>query len=185
MSTATAQSFTGLDKLLSELQDLPLKIERNIYRGALRAGAKVIVDEAKRLVPIDSSDLRDSIRASVRVGRNNGKITANIKAGNKKAFYANFIEHGTVRHYIKASIRPQRLTRRGLKTISIKTLNKIESRGGLVIGGRFVGTEVIHPGSRKHPFMRPALDTKWRDAVTAFADYVRTRLPKEVGKLAR
>lgn len=185
MSTTTTQAVIGLDKLLAELQALPVKIERNIYRGALRSGAKVIADEAKHLVPVDDGELRSSIRVSVRVGRNNGKITANIKAGNKKAFYANFIEHGTVRHYIKASIRPQRLTRRGLKTISIKTLNKIESRGGIVIGGRFVGTQVIHPGSRKHPFMRPALDTKWRDAVTAFADYVRVRLPKEVGKLAR
>ena len=33
--------------------------------------------------------------------------------------------------------------------------------------------------------MRPAFDGKWRAAVDAMANYIRERLPKEIGKLGK
>lgn len=40
---------------------------------------------------------------------------------------------------------------------------------------------VSHPGARKQPFMRPAFDNKQREAVQAFADYLRKRLATKHG----
>lgn len=42
---------------------------------------------------------------------------------------------------------------------------------------------VQHPGAKKKPFMRPALDAKAQDAVETMADYARNRLPDEIAKL--
>ena len=181
----TLSSISGLSQLQAELLALPARIEQNIIRGALRAGVKEIVNEAKHLVHSVSGDLEKSIRASVRPDRINGKIVARIKAGNKKAYYAHMVERGTARHWIRATVRPERLTRRGFKTVSLNTLNKQAKRGSLKIGGVYVGDEVIHPGATRKPFMRPALDSKWRESVSVFAYYVRSRLAKEVKKNAR
>ena len=181
----TVSSITGLAELQKMLSDLPAKLEQNVYRGALRAGGKVISEEAKRLVHSVSGELAESIRVSVRVDRKNGKVVAKIRAGNPAAYYAHMVERGTARHWIRATVRPERLTRRGRKMISINTLNKMAKRGSLKIGNVYVGAEIIHPGATRKPFMRPALDTKWRESVSVFADYVRSRLEKEVKKNAR
>lgn len=42
----------GLAELQRTLDQLPAKIEANVLRGALRAGANVIANEARRLVPV-------------------------------------------------------------------------------------------------------------------------------------
>lgn len=142
-----------LDKLLKEL---PAKIEGNIMRGAMRAGAKVFADRAKELVPVKSGQLRDSIKVSTRSKR--GRVSATVRAGGKKAFYAHMVEFGTARHFIKP-----------------------RKRKSLFFAG--LAREVIdHPGASPKPFMRPALDGGQAEAVNAAADYIRKRLAKEVAK---
>lgn len=175
----------GLAELQRSLDQLPAKIEANVLRGALRAGANVIADEARRLVPVNTGQLRESIRVSVRPFPG-GKLVATVKAGGRfkvyasgKAikgaayktagaggkpayhapFYAHFVEFGTARHWIKP-----------------------KSRKSLFIAG-LLKELVDHPGARPKPFMRPAFDTKARAAIEAMADYIRTRLPKEFKKL--
>lgn len=175
----------GLAELQQTLDQLPAKIEANVLRGALRAGANVIADEARRQVPVKTGQLRESIRVSVRPFPG-GKLVATVKAGGRfkvyasgKAikgaayktaraggkpdyhapFYAHFVEFGTARHWIKP-----------------------KSRKSLFIAG-LLKELVDHPGARPKPFMRPAFDTKVRAAIEAMADYIRTRLPKEFKKL--
>lgn len=165
---ASSVEIKGLAELHKTLQELPAKIERNVLRGGLRAGAKVMEAEAERLCPeglptLDSvkrgariGELKRSIRVTLRASR--GTVRATVKAGNKVAWYAHLVEFGTARHWIKP-----------------------KSRKSLFIAGLF--KEVIdHPGARPKPFMRPAFDGKWRQAIDAMADYIRTRLPKEIGK---
>lgn len=143
-----------LEKLLGEL---PAKIEQNIMRGALRAGAKVIQQEAKRLCPVGKTDdLVNSIRVDVRA--RHGHITATIKAGNAKAYYAGWVEKGTARHWI----RPK-----GAKSLFVAGLFK---------------EAVDHPGAEKKPFMRPALYAKSEEAIQAVANYIEKRLAKEAAK---
>jgi HK97 gp10 family phage protein len=176
---------TGLAELQKVLDEFPAAMERNIMRGALRAGANVIAKEARRLVPVNTGQLRDSIRVSVRPFPG-GKLVATVKAGGRfkvyasgkaiknaayrtgKAgggfdyhtpFYAHFVEFGTARHWIKP-----------------------KSRKSLFIAG-LLKELVDHPGARSKPFMRPAFDGKARAAIEAMADYIRTRLPKEFKRL--
>lgn len=162
----------GLSELHQALQDLPAKIERNVLRGGLRAGAQVMEAEAQRLVPVapptlDSvkrgaraGELQRSIRITMRANRSGG-VRAQLKAGNRVAWYAHLVEFGTARHWIKP-----------------------RSRKSLFIAGLF--KEVIdHPGARPKPFMRPAFDGKWREAVGAMADYIRNRLPRELKKVGK
>lgn len=142
-----------LDKLLKEL---PAKIEGNIMRGAMRAGAKVFADRAKELVPVKSGQLRDSIK--VRTKSRRGRVSATVRAGGKEAFYAHMVEFGTARHFIKP-----------------------RKRKSLFFAG--LAREVVdHPGASPKPFMRPALDGGQVEAVNAAADYIRKRLAKEAAK---
>lgn len=176
---ADETTITGGRQLHELLQSLPAKIEKNIMRAALRAGAAVIRDEARAQAPVDMGDLRRSIRVSA--SARGGTVKASVKAGDKKAFYAHMVEYGTKPHLIKVreEDRPinYRLTRKrgALTHVSMRTIN----RRGLMIGTNFVGPKVEHPGARPSPFMRPALDNASDKAIKAVADKVRERLTKE------
>lgn len=163
----------GLADLQRALDQLPAKIEANIMRGALRAGAKVILADAKRRVPVAEPNdenqrlyggraglLRDSLRISTRMRR--GQLLVSIKAGGKvkgggDAYYAHFVEYGTKPHLIKAG--PGKF---------------------LPLGNGFL-TQVQHPGARKNPFMRTALDQSAQAAIEATREYVRKRLATKHG----
>ena len=151
----------GLAELQAFLDQLPAKMEANVMRAALRAGAKPILAAAKAGVPIGEPSrkgaelyknypgaLRDSIRLSARIDRRGGQVTASIKAGGKvgktgaDVFYAHMVEFGTKPH---------------------------------VIGD---GT---HPGVQAKPFMRPALDAQSQAAVVAAGEYIKKRLSSKHG----
>ncbi len=163
----------GLDELKKKLAELPLKIEQNIVRGALRAGAKVIAEEAKRLCPVGTEDggaLRDSIRVSAQ-RTEKGKVKVAVKAGGGKGagkgkakdqvYYAHMVEFGTAAHFIKP-----------------------KTSKSLFLAGLFK-EGVNHPGAKAKPFMRPAMDGRAQDALQAVANYIAQRLPKEIEKLKK
>lgn len=177
---AQFKHIKGGEELQKFLTELPVKIERNIMRSALRAGAKVFADQAKINVPVKSGDLKRSIELSTK--SKNGKITAKVKAGDDIAFYAHMIEFGTAKHIVKLDDkdRPERMTRRGKKKmIGYKTINKMVNNGSLVINGKFVGDKINHPGARAKPFMRPAFDSKSSDAIRAVGLKIKERLNKQ------
>lgn len=149
-------SVKGLDQLDKALRELPEKLQRNVARAGLRAGAKVIADEARRLVPVKSGKLRDTIRVTSRI--RNGEPTASVKAGNPKkgVFYAHMIERGTAKHHIVAAPG---------KTLRLPNGTRVRA--------------ISHPGATKKPFMRPAADTQAQAAVSAFGAYMRRRIEKE------
>jgi HK97 gp10 family phage protein len=148
--------ITGLAELHRALQQLPVKVENNILRGALRAGAKVLASQAKENIHTVSGDLAASIRYGCKTQLQSGKLVATVSAGKakkgqkNKAFYAHMVEHGTAAHVIKAR-KPNRM---------------------LAIGV----AQVQHPGSQKRPFMRPALDQHGQAAVERVREYIRARL---------
>lgn len=185
----------GLAELQKMLNTLPAKMEKNILRGAMRAGAKPVLAAAKQGAAVASGELRDSLRITDGVKKGNrsqvyaavttakkvkrGQVDA---AGASDAFYAKFVEFGTDPHLIKVedNEKPRYVTRRGtVKKQSMKTINKMVKTGSLVIGKNFVGPVVSHPGAKPHPFMRPALDTQAGAAVTAAGEYIKKRLTKE------
>lgn len=170
MSETTVKGLADLQRALDQL---PAKIEANIMRGALREGAKVLLEEARRLAPEGGPSaenqriyggrvglLRDSIRASVRLKR--GQVIARVIAGGKvkgggNAYYARWVEQGTAAHMIAAAPGKR-----------------------LAIGGGLY-TKVLHPGARKQPYLRPALDTAHVAAITAAREYIRKRLATKHG----
>lgn len=157
----------ALDALLGTL---PVKIEKNIMRGALRAGAKVFLDEVKKNIPVDQGALRKSARVTTRSRR--GEVTASVKVGDKNVYYAQMVEFGTRRHLIKVQDSERGVNARTGRALSYRTINKNVLR----IGNTFVGPTVEHPGARPHPFMRPAAEAGFEAAVTAVQAYVRKKL---------
>jgi HK97 gp10 family phage protein len=152
-------NVAGLKQLDEAMKQLSDKLARNVLRAALRAGSKEIAEEAKRLVPVKTGRLRDTIRVTSRNIK--GVPTAKVVAGGaskgkrKGAFYAPMIEFGTSAHIIRG-----------------RAGNALRFNGVKVF-------EVQHPGSQKKPFMRPASDARAGAAVQRFAEYLRGRLTKE------
>lgn len=113
---------TGLADIQKLLDTLPVKIEKNIMRQALRAGCNVIKETAKQMAPVGppsakgakvyggyAGALRDSIRVGARI--KGGKVTAYVKAGGKTkkgadVFYAHMLEYGTVNMRARPYMRP-------------------------------------------------------------------------------
>lgn len=145
-------SVTGLAELQALLDQLPVKLERNVLRGAMRAGAKVQLEAAKAAVPVDSGTLRKSLK--IRTSARRGVVKATLTAGDKKAFYARFVEFGTAAHWIKP-----------------------KNAKALFFG--LFAERVHNPGAKPKPFMRPALDGTVQAATAAAGAYIRARLTKE------
>lgn len=147
------QSIVGGRELDALLQQLPVKIERNILRAAMRAGANEFKKAAKEGVPVDDGALKSSIRVTTR--SKNGTVYASLKAGGRKAPHWHWVEFGTAAHKIKAK-REHALSFSGVTV-----------------------TEVDHPGAKPKPFMRPAFDSASAAAIAAAAAKIRERLTKE------
>ena len=145
----------GRDRLLRKMRALPDEV-RSAIRQALAEGADEITDMQKRLVPVKSGALRNSIGSTfgkykpansnvrgVQAGTSGDPdLTVTIHAGDAKAFYASFVEFGTAPHTNQ---------------------------------GRFAGTQ--HPGSRAQPFFYPAY--------RALRRRVKSRITRATTKAAR
>lgn len=140
------QGGAELQKLLDSLAP---NIERNILRSALRQGANVIRDEAKKNVSDRTGELSKSIKVKTRSRR--GNVTAQVVTDK---YYARFVEYGTESHFIKSK--------------DVKSL---------FFAG--IARQVVeHPGAKPHPFMRPAIDAKQNEAIRAVGEQIRKRLEK-------
>ncbi|HXC40333.1 MAG TPA: HK97 gp10 family phage protein, partial [Burkholderiales bacterium] len=78
----------GLAELYQTLEQLPLKLEKNILRGAIRAGAKVVADDARRRAPVlteaDPRRVPGALAKSVRVmstGVKGGVVKGGVVVG--------------------------------------------------------------------------------------------------------
>lgn len=172
---------TGLGQLQKLLDTLPAKLEKNVMRGALRAGMNVVK-------PVAASNVRSVsglLAAGLRVGTNarNGIVKAVLRAKGLHGYVAMWVEFGTRAHLISVqdtekNVNLRLSARRGRKVLeSMTTIN----RRVLKIGNTFVGTTVSHPGAKPHPFMRPALDSEAQKAVIASAEYMKKRLATKEG----
>lgn len=173
----------GLAELQKFLDQLPAKIEKNIMRGALRAGMNVVKPVASTKV----HSVSGALARGLNVGTNSkgGTVWSRLKAKGPHGYIARFLEYGTLPHFIsipeaekpinwRLSIKRGEIVRASMTTIN----RNIRS---LKISGSFVGPTVFHPGSQKKAFMRPALDEQASAAVVAAADYIKKRLATKHG----
>lgn len=143
--------ISGGRQLNDLLQTLPEKMERNILRAALRAGAAEVLREVKQRIPVSSGQLQASARITTRYRK--GTVTASVKVGNFVAWYAHLVEFGTRPHVIVPR----------------------NPGGALRVNGAEVRS-ADHPGSRAQPFMRPAADASLQPAIATITAKIRQRL---------
>ena len=138
-------TVTGVDSLKSKLAKMPALVEMRA-KAAMEKGADEIVAMMKRLVPVDDGDLRDSIgwtwgeapKGSVKIAgsrkRGPNDLFLTIYAGNEKAYYARWVEFGTVKMARKAFFFPsyralETRTRRRVLMASRKALKEVAAGG--------------------------------------------------------
>ena len=151
--SARDETVAGGAQLDALLRTLPVKVHRNINRAALRAGAKVYLEEVKQNIPAASGQLRASARITSRA--KGDEVSASVKVGNFVAWYAHLVEFDTRPHVIRA---------RG---------------NGAMRFGSVTTREVNHPGTTGRPFMRPAAQSKMQEAIQAYRLMLRKRLTKQ------
>lgn len=149
----------------------PAKLSR-VLRGAGRAGGVVIADEAKGRSASDA--VRTDVRVQTRAVDERVVTTIDVKPGWGRRV-GTWLEYGTDPHFISVddAVRGGRTVRR---------LNMLARDNGgnhsLVIGGRFVGATIFHPGARAEPWLRPALDHKEADALREAQRYIDARIDR-------
>jgi HK97 gp10 family phage protein len=126
-----ATKLEGRKRLLAKMAALPAEV-RSAIKQALAEGADEITDMQKRLAPVKTGDLRNSIvqtwggarvrysSLSAAAGAGDPDLTVRLSAGNGKVRYAHLIEFGTAPH---------------------------------INGGKFAGSQ--HPGTKAQPFFYP------------------------------
>ena len=96
-------------KLLEALKQFPQNIQKNVVTGAVRAGAKVLVDEARRNVPIDTGNLKKSIGTIKRKTKDKNIVKFSVsprRKGKNDGFYGHMIEFGTSKMSAQPFMRP-------------------------------------------------------------------------------
>ena len=154
------QHIKGLKELNQFLQALPVKIERNVLRGGLRAGAtKELLQEAQANLMSAGAVKTGELIAGLKVKTRSrgGRVTATVTATGKHAYIARWIEYGVKPHNIPA-----------------------KAGGFLAFMGIFARS-VAHPGFAARPFLRPALDRSGGAAVVEAAKYMRAKLESKHG----
>ncbi len=146
----------GLSDLNNFLQQLPVKLERNVLRNSLRAGMNVVKPAAQARIHNVSGLLAAGLKVGTRA--RGGTVTATLKATGKHRSIAHLVEFGTRAHMIMPK----------------------DHDGSLSFLGRFFKS-IQHPGALAHPFMRPALDQQANAAVVAAAEYMKQRLATKHG----
>lgn len=153
---AELTNVKGLSELQAILSALPVKLEKNIMRSALRQGANVVMKKARENVSavgaIDSGLMRKGIKVSTRA--KGGTVTASVRATGKHAYIATWIEYGVKPHSIK--------------------------KGAKVKSGKYPSNNP-HPGFAPKPFLRPALDTEMQAAVIAVGNTIKKVLATKHG----
>jgi HK97 gp10 family phage protein len=186
-------SIAGLKELNTLLQELPVRMERNIMQSGIRAAGNIFRDRARANAPVENGILRKAIKNAVktkygittstiyidRVTRYTVRVGsgANKATRSSTAFYAHFIEFGTGSFYQGKGSRSKR------KPYVIPKPGRDKKRLTLPDGG--VRTSVEHPGIRPQPFMRPAFDGGQNQALETFRQYIFDRLPNEIAKLKK
>lgn len=150
---------------------------RRILRGAARAGAAVIADEAKLRAASDV--VRDGVvigRAKEREGAIEVRITVEKGWAHSLGIWQ---EYGTSAHFI--SVDPNFAEGRTAARVNIRDTEAAKSgQAGpgrsLFINGKPVGATVYHPGTRAVPWLRPARDVKAREAIAAAQEHITARV---------
>ena len=118
-------SLEGADELMKTLRELSKNTVKNKVKKAVSDGADIVRDEAKRLVPVNTGRLRESIIARTAKRGISGVVIADYPrdAGTRKSktrkqaagsqeYYAFAVEYGTRTMEAQPFMRPAMLNKR-------------------------------------------------------------------------
>ena len=166
MSDGFSVKVNGLHELNAALKAIETKTAKKVVRDAVRKGAKLYRDDAKRRVPTELDTLRKSIimRVRQRVSRSQNATVTEARVGPTKgsgakhdAWYAHLFEWG---------VDPHEITVSGARVLA----DKEDEAGGIF------GTRVFNEGIPKHLFMTRAAVTMRRPSVRVLREDVRKSL---------
>ena len=170
--------ITGAPELLQFLRAFPERLQKGALKSAATAAAKPIRDEARLLARKQSGLMAKAIKTGRPQIDQAGNVSVRIRLRGPHAFLGVFNEYGVAAHFISA----------GDSTVSTRLLNRAAKRDGveaageaMKIGNNFVTGAVQHPGTPAHPFMRPALDNKAREATAEFGKRIVSYLQQRTG----
>lgn len=167
----TTAAVKGLKELNDFLTALPKNLRNNAYRAGATAAAKVIRDEARLRAPKRTGKMaRAIVSGSPRINQD-GTVSVRVYVDERKdhGFLGYFHEYGVSPHLIASTAGGE-----GRAAVRAAEGGTGTLKGGKVIkiGDDYVSGIISHPGHVAHPFLRPALDTKYREAVEAFRDRI-------------
>lgn len=107
-------NIIGLQELERALNALPARIEKRVVENALTSGARLIVREAKARVPVDTGQLRNSIRVA-RLARQQRRQAGRVFIGFRPpaSRRAHLTEFGTSKQAAQPFMRPALDTKAG------------------------------------------------------------------------
>lgn len=168
----------GGPELIAMLDQLPKNWANKVVRNAARAGAVVLQKKAKAKLAghKKTGKLERAVKVSSRI--DGDLVIGRVRVKGPHAYIGVFLEYGVRPHMIVVhdEDRPERKTRRGIRKVSIRTVNNMIHTGSLKIGENFVGPFVHHPGHAAFPFMLPALDEGGAEAIGAIGSYIHSHL---------
>jgi HK97 gp10 family phage protein len=152
MALAGRVTITGLKELDRQLGELPKALGKKIVRKAVREAARPVLADAKAAVPVDSGDLKKSLklkafkRSRKRPGTFGIQVCTRSGWFQGKQFYGGMVEFG---HKV------------GKRTNRIKRLQKAAARTKRVTAGRLLARVALLLVDRRqnvkaYPFLGPA-----------------------------
>jgi HK97 gp10 family phage protein len=157
--------FRELDKALAQL---PKATARNVLRRTLIKAGEPIAEEARLLAPVDSGDLRESIQVSTRVKNKVGR-----------AEFSAALRAGLGKQAAVSALRTARREAKGEASFAEAVIGPARGKG-VIRYAHLVEFGGVHNRPPK-PFMRPAWDTRQRQAL----DIIRRELGNEIISAAR
>ena len=145
----------GMQEVLKKLNKLPDKVQNSLLTGAIRAGAKLVADEAKKNVSVKTAHLKKSI--GVRKKRSKMKTMVWFVVAPVSTTLWRFQDIHSQKHYNYG-----------------KTLEFGRSSWEIEHGSS------VYPAK---PYMRPAFESKGEEAIDATRKYMIKRFSKEIAKL--
>ena len=105
---AASVKIEGMKELREKFAELSDKGQRQVLRGAIAEGAKAVVKEAKRLVPVERGDLQKGIKQTTRTsqGRTSAQRTEATIGFEQDEYYGQFVELGTSDMPAEPFLRP-------------------------------------------------------------------------------
>lgn len=155
-------SLLGDREAERKLHRLDVALQRKIVRAALRLGARPVRDEAKRLAPVLTGKMRDTITIKALRARR-GNFGVQVQTGTRAQLG---IEPNDPYYYPAAVEFGHAGPGHGLTPKERRRKRRVEASKEIPA----------------NPFMRPALDNKAGEAKSAIAGAIRTGIEREAGK---